>query len=207
MRVVHDGSWYDKDRMRLLRTPRLRLIPVTAQNAPALWAVLQQPDLRGFQDLPNVNEAIFSEMVAKRPRRLLPGITGRFEWLIFMARVRKPVGWVSLRVTERDAAAGEVGYSVLRDFRGRGVATEALRLLVDEAFDQAHLQRLNAYCVPQNAPSRRVLQSAGFTYEGLLPHGATVSGQAVDVLMHRLDRETWAQSGNSMVMPASGYPA
>ncbi|HEV3154596.1 MAG TPA: GNAT family N-acetyltransferase [Candidatus Baltobacteraceae bacterium] len=193
--------------MRLLRTARLRLVPVTIERAPALWDILQKPDLRTYQDLPNVGAAMFAEMVRKRPRTLHQGAVGRFEWLVHVARVRKPIGWVSLRIAERDVYAGEVGYSIVREFRGRGFATEALRMLIAEAFERGGLSRLTAYCVPENAASRQVLKNTGFSYEGILPHGATVNGQPVDVLMHRLDRETWVQSGNSTVIPASAYPA
>lgn len=193
--------------MRTIQTPRLRLVPVTAQNAGSLWNVLQQPDLRTFQDLPNLGAAAFAELVAKRPRHLNPAATGRFEWLIYVGTMHRPVGWVSLRIAERDPATGEIGYSVVRDFRSKGIATEAVRALVEEAFDRARLARVHAYCVPENKASRRVLERVGFRFEGTLPHGATVSGQPVDVLMHCIDRDAWRQSGNSMVMPASAYPA
>ncbi len=187
----------------MLRTSRLRLVPVTVQNAGALWTVLQQPDLRTYQDLPSVGSAAFAEMVAKRPRTLRPGSSGRFEWLVYMERVRKPAGWVSLRIADREPGAGEIGYSIVKEFRRRGIATEAVRALMEEAFESAGLARLNAYCVPENLASRRVLESAGFLYDGILPHGATVSGHPVDVLMHRLERERWTQSGKTIVMPAS----
>ncbi len=193
--------------MRILRTERLRLVPVTTENAGTLWNVLQQPDLRAYQDLPSVGASAFSEMVAKRPKHLHAGAVGRFEWLIFLSRVRKPAGWVSLRIAERDCTAGEIGYSIVRDFRNRGIATEAVAALMDEAFSQAALVRLNAFCVPQNATSRRVLKRLGFREDGVLTHGATVGGHAVDVLTHRYDRQKWLQSGNSTVIPASAYPA
>jgi RimJ/RimL family protein N-acetyltransferase len=193
--------------MRIIRTERLRMTPVTVQNAGALWHVLQQPDLRTFQELPSVGAAAFVDMVAKRPKVLRAGASGRFEWLVHVQRIRKPVGWVSLRIAERDLTTAEIGYSIVRDFRGRGIATEAVRSLIDEAFVQAGLTRVNAYCLPENTPSRRVLERLGFSQEGVLPRGATVNGHIVDVLMHRMDRERWAQSGNSIVMPASAYPA
>jgi RimJ/RimL family protein N-acetyltransferase len=182
-------------------------VPVRAENAASLWKVLQQPDLRTYQDLPSVGAAVFADMVAKRPKHLHPSATGRFEWLIYVAGVRKPVGWVSLRIAERDAGRGEIGYSVIREYRSRGIASEAVRALLGEAFDSARLASVNAYCVPDNEPSRRLLERIGFRCEGTLPHGATVSGHPVDVLMHSIEREQWRQSGNSMVMPASGYPA
>lgn len=193
--------------MKIMRTERLRLTPVTVQNAGTLWTVLQQPDLRTYQELPNVGAAAFTDMVAKRPKVLRPSTSGRFEWLVYMHRVRKPVGWVSLRIAERDLATGEIGYSIVRDFRGRGIATEAVRALLDEAFAEAGLTRINAYCLPENMPSRRLLEKLGFRGEGVLPRGATVNGHIVDVLMHRMERERWAQSGNSIVIPASAYPA
>jgi ribosomal-protein-alanine N-acetyltransferase len=193
--------------MKTLRTERLRLTPVTIQNAGTLWTVLQQPGLRTYQELPNVGAAAFTDMVAKRPKVLRTGTSGRFEWLVYMHRVRKPVGWVSLRIADRDLATGEIGYSIVRDFRGRGIASEAVRALIDMAFSEGGLTRVNAYCVPANMPSRRLLERLGFRVEDTLPRGATVNGQIVDVLLHRMDRARWIQSGNSMEMPASAYPA
>lgn len=192
--------------MRIIRTERLRLTPVTVQNAGTLWNVLQQPDLRTYQELPSVGAAAFADMVAKRPKMLRAGASGRFEWLVYVHRIRKPVGWVSLRIAERDLATGEIGYSIVRDFRGQGIANEAVCALLDEAFTEGGLTRINAYCLPENMPSRRLLERLGFSGEGVLPRGATVNGHIVDVLMHRMERERWIQSGNSMVMPASAYP-
>lgn len=192
--------------MRIIRTERLRLTPVTVQNAGALWNVLQQPDLRTYQELPSVGAAAFADMVAKRPKILRAGTSGRFEWLVYVHRIRKPVGWVSLRIAERDLATGEIGYSIVRDFRGQGIANEAVRALLDEAFTQGGLTRVNAYCLPENTPSRRLLARLGFSGAGVLPRGATINGHIVDVLTHRMERERWIQSGNSMVMPASAYP-
>src|SRR5580704_18674716 len=65
-----------------IRTERLRLVPVTTENAGILWDVLQEPDLRDFQDLPNVNCEQFLRAVGARPTRFAPGIVGRFEWLL-----------------------------------------------------------------------------------------------------------------------------
>ena len=188
--------------MRTLHTRRLRLTPVTAQNAAALWTILQQPDLRTFQDLPNVGVQVFSAMVAKRPKRLRAGVSGRFEWLVHFARGRKPVGWVSLRITEKELHSGELGYSVLREFRRRGIGSEAVRVIIGEAF-KCGLMRVRAYCVPENEPSRRLLERIGFEAEGVLPRGATVSGRPVDVLVHRMERDRWRQSGKTIDIPAS----
>lgn len=178
--------------MRTILTRRLRLVPVTAANAGILWEVLQEPDLRDFQDLPNVNRAQFLRTVGARPSRFGPGAIGRFEWLLhFLADESPPLGWVSLRVAENDRSSAEIGYSVVRAYRNRGIATEAVVALVEEGFRQAGLERIRAYCLPENYSSRAVLKRSGFENEMTLPRGATVQGRPVDVIAHTLEREDW----------------
>lgn len=177
--------------MRTITTERLRLEPVTTENARVLWDVLQLPGLRDFQDLPDVDLAQFRRNVSGRPRSLEIGVWGRFEWLIYLEGIEEPVGWASLRVGERTTFAAEVGYSVVLAYRGRGIATEAVDALVEEAFARLHMRRVRAYCVPENLASRAVLEHAGFEDDGVLPHGATVQGQPVDVLGFVLERSTW----------------
>lgn len=184
--------------MRTIQTQRLRLVPVGEENAEALWDVLQEPDLRDFQDLPDLDIAQFRRTVAARPKTLQASVVGRFEWLVYFAEPEEdgagknePLGWVSLRIAERTPTGAEIGYSVVRAYRGRGIATEAVAALVGEGFDQAHLQQVRAYCVPENSASRAVLRRAGFHDEGTVRHGATVQGQAVDVVAHSIDRARW----------------
>jgi RimJ/RimL family protein N-acetyltransferase len=179
--------------MHTIVTERLRLVPVTLENADELWSVLQQPDLREYQDLPEVDRAQFRRMVAARPRTLHPGAWGRFEWLIKLDVTDSAIGWASLRIGERSTATGEVGYSIVRERRGHGFASEALRGIVEEVFSKLDMRKVRAYCVPDNTPSRRVLENAGFEQDGVLPHGATVHGKPVDVLGFVLERVRWQE--------------
>jgi ribosomal-protein-alanine N-acetyltransferase len=178
-----------------IRTQRLRLVPVTAANASILWEVLQEPDLRDYQDLPNVNCEQFLRVVGARPTRFAPGIVGRFEWLLhFLKGESAPLGWVSLRVSDSDRSSAEIGYSVVRAYRDRGIASEAVAALVDEGFKRGRLQRIRAFCLPENHSSRAVLRRNGFETAATLPRGATVQGKPVDVMAYTLEREDWAAS-------------
>ncbi len=181
--------------MRVIRSERLRLVPVTPDNARVLWDVLQEPDLRDFQDLPDVGPAQFTRTVATRPNRLDPGVSGRFEWLIEFDSDGEgvgPLGWVSLRIGERSTSTAEIGYSVVAEYRNRGIASEAVDALVAEAFRRAMLRRVRAFCVPDNASSRSVLRRLGFDDDGIVANGATVNGQPVDVIAYTLERDRWA---------------
>jgi RimJ/RimL family protein N-acetyltransferase len=63
---------------------------------------------------------------------------------------------------------GEVGYWLLRDARGRGAATRAVRMLVGYAFGPLGLERLELFTLPGNVASERVAERAGFVREGVL---------------------------------------
>ena len=80
--------------MRIIRTARLRLVPVTSANAAALWEVLQGPDLRDYQDLPDVNRAQFRAHRRRRgPRawdRAAPA--GSNGWCITLAGTKPSAG-------------------------------------------------------------------------------------------------------------------
>lgn len=179
--------------VRVIRTRRLRLVPVTTANAVTLWELLQEPDLRDYQDLPDVDRAAFLRIVGARPTRFGPGSIGRFEWLLHsLVNDSAPLGWVSLRIAEATRAGAEIGYSIVREHRGQGIATEAVAALVDEGFRRARLQEIRAYCLPENLSSRAVLRHNRFEDRGTLPRGATVQGKPVDVILHALDRQRWS---------------
>ena len=177
--------------MKTLRTARLTLAPIETGNARDLWDVLNAPDLRRYQDIPRVRAEEFERQVRARPKELRPQTTGRFEWLVRTIEGSRAAGWISLRINDRSPRVGEVGYSLLAESRGFGYAAEALQAVIDEAFIAADLEQIQACIVPENAPSRRVLDRTGFHEERLLQSGAVIRGRHVDVLLFSLPRASW----------------
>lgn len=193
-----------------VRTERLVLEPVTAGNAVELWRIMQSAQLRQYQDVPRLNREEFVRRVATRPQQFDGRAAGRYEWLIALRRSRVSLGWVSLRVGDHRAGVAEVGYSVIARARGQGYAAEATRALIDLAFSVAGVTQIDACCVPENTPSRKLLETVGFTQTRVQPNGAVVRGRPVDICVYAVTREEWARiqssSANSMVMPASSNP-
>lgn len=177
--------------MRTLRSDRLVLEPVDSRNARELWRILGSPDLRRYQDIPRLRAEEFERQVRSRPRALEARVTGRFEWLVRCGQPPESIGWVSLRVNERSPDVGEIGYSLVESARGFGYATEALAAVVGEAFSTSELGELQACCVPENTPSRGVLERTGFREVRLLRGGAMIRGRQVDVLLYAVTRASW----------------
>ena len=69
---------------------------------------------------------------------------------------------------ETEEGKGELGYIVAPSARGRGVATEALRLLTDWGFTDRGLMRLELLISVDNEASKRVAARCGYVHEGVL---------------------------------------
>jgi RimJ/RimL family protein N-acetyltransferase len=82
-------------------------------------------------------------------------------------------------------ASANVSYWIYPAFRGRGHAARALRLLSAAAREVPGLKRLEAYIEPDNLPSRRAAQAAGFREEGLAEDEAEAGGPMTRVLYTR----------------------
>lgn len=76
------------------------------------------------------------------------------------------LGSVAIDPMDPQGLTGEIGYWVAAAARGRGVATRAVRALVDWALDSG-LWRIEANVLVGNDASCRVLRRAGFVEEGI----------------------------------------
>ena len=76
-------------------------------------------------------------------------------------------GGITLSNVRRGVAQmGSVGYWCGRPFTRQGHTLAAVRALSEFAFRTLALHRLEAACIPDNGPSRRLLVKAGFSEEG-----------------------------------------
>jgi RimJ/RimL family protein N-acetyltransferase len=107
-----------------------------------------------------------------------------------IADIQGVVGGIGLtlqRGTRRQAA--ELGYWVGEPLWDRGIATAAVKAFVDYAFSQFDLLRIYAGVFDGNGASVRVLEKAGFAYEGTLRKSIVKDGRVVDELLYALVRE------------------
>lgn len=75
------------------------------------------------------------------------------------------------------AQAGTLGYWIGQPFARLGYMSEAIAALVHYAFTTLDLSRIEAACLPENTPSRGVLEKAGFKYEGVAQSYLQIDGR------------------------------
>jgi len=99
------------------------------------------------------------------------------------------IGYVRSADVERYSA--EIGYWLGESLWGRGIVTEAVRLLTDYAFDAVNLLRLFALPFADNTASTRVLEKAGYVLEGILRKSAVKHGVPRDQAIYARVNDRW----------------
>jgi ribosomal-protein-serine acetyltransferase len=79
-----------------------------------------------------------------------------------------------------------LGYWLAEDAQGRGTMTTVVRALVDYAFEEWKLHRLEIHCAPANHRSRAIPERLGFREEAFLRETELVGGRYLDSVVYGL---------------------
>ena len=87
-------------------------------------------------------------------------------WKLLLKPQARFVGFCGLQPLELDGASEvEIGWRLINDQWGRGLATESARAAVRQAVEHARLARVIAIAMPENRASLRVMEKLGMKYE------------------------------------------
>lgn len=110
-------------------------------------------------------------------------------------------------VTENDRAIGsigafrqqnihyrtaELGYYLAQPYWGKGIMTKAVSLLCQHIFESTDILRIFAEPFDYNTGSIRVLEKAGFSFEGTMRQNAFKNGRVLDMRLYSLTKDDWA---------------
>jgi [ribosomal protein S5]-alanine N-acetyltransferase len=83
----------------------------------------------------------------------------------------------------------EIGYWLGEAYWGRGIATDAVRALSEHIFANFDICRIYSTVFELNPASIRVLEKAGYAYEGRQRKAVTKNGETLDALMYALIKD------------------
>jgi RimJ/RimL family protein N-acetyltransferase len=109
-------------------------------------------------------------------------------WCIADPRDDRCLGSISLDGLNGYAKRGEIGYWAHPDARGRGVVTEAVRLVTRHARSSGLAKSIMIRCARENQASRRVAERAGYTKIGVQPISEPLGDIAGKRHRHELSR-------------------
>ncbi len=100
-----------------------------------------------------------------------------YAFLIFAKEGGALLGGITISNIRRGVAqSGSVGYWIGKPHARKGYMSEAVQLVLDFAFDNLALHRVEAACLPSNTPSRNLLLNSGFTQEGFARRYLRING-------------------------------
>lgn len=144
---------------REMETERLRLRPVTLEDAPAMFEYASDeavtrytfPTNQSLEETRN-NIALF----------YLASPLGR--WGIELKENGKFIGTIDLLDLDLRLKKGSIGYVLNKDYWNQGLATEAIKTVIALAFEQIGMNKLIAVHDKDNPASGRVMAKAGMQF-------------------------------------------
>jgi RimJ/RimL family protein N-acetyltransferase len=103
----------------------------------------------------------------------------------------EPVGDIVLFKIQDRRRWAEIAISIAPEHWGNGYATEASELIVDYAFSERNLHRLQTRVIEPNDASARVWEKLGFTLEGTLRENQYYDGEYVGTRYYGLLEDEW----------------
>lgn len=162
-----------------LTTGRLRVRPLEVTDAEALFTIKSDPSVTrcyGQEPHPSIDRT--REWVARSIGGQERGAV--LYWTLELREDRKVIGACCLWNFNDSRTCAEIGYELHPGFWGRGIMTEALIAIVDHAFDDLGLHRIEANPLASNSASIGILLKLGFRREGVLRQRQLVDGRFVD---------------------------
>lgn len=98
--------------------------------------------------------------------------------------------------SERHKTA-EIGYWLSKDYNGRGIMTQAVKLFEKFAFETLDLNRVEIKVDVENLKSCAVPERAGYVKEGVLRGAYVLRGEARDIVVYSKLKSEWEKENKN----------
>ena len=166
----------------ILETERLIIRRLRMEDAPAILEILSNDDTVRYWGRPKMTQLETAEQYTRENLDWMEQGNCLY-WGVDERGTGKMIGTCALLRLDLDNHRAEVGYLLHRDWWCKGIMSEAMRRVIDYAFVEMKLHRLEADTDPDNDASIRLLERFGFEREGVFRDRWCVGGKWSDSLM------------------------
>lgn len=181
---------------RILETARTLLRPLRLEDSEAMYEIYSDPETMEYwssQPVKSIEGA--RKLVQADVDWVKQG--SAVLWAIAEPSSNKALGKCVLFQFSKENQRAELGYVLNRERWGIGLMTEVMTKVIDFAFDELGLHRLEADTDTLNAGSLALLGKLGFQQEGVFRQRWKVYGEWQDSAMLGLLKPDWEASGLS----------
>lgn len=111
-------------------------------------------------------------------------------WLGIWSK-NKLVGSIGYLYLDQENRKTEIGYWLGKEYEGRGLITRSVKALMNYAFLELKLNKIEIGVAVDNTKSRAIPEKLGFTREGQLRDYEYINGRFVDRIIYELKADDW----------------
>jgi ribosomal-protein-serine acetyltransferase len=108
-------------------------------------------------------------------------------------------GIIALKEVDRWNKKAEIGYWLDPDFENRGIMTRCCVALIDCAFREMYLHRIQIKVAVGNARSSRIAEKLGFRFEGIERDGEKFSDKYLSLEVYSLLKSEWKSNKKALI--------
>ena len=152
---------------------------MTEEDADLIAAWRNKPELKKFF----ISQADFTREGHLAWFRNMKESGRACQMMICDKETDKPLGSVDIKNIDMEHKKGEYGIFIgEEDARGRGIGTQAAKLMIQYGFETLGLHRIYLRALADNAQAIRSYEKAGFEKEGYLKDDVCIHGKYVDIV-------------------------
>ncbi len=169
----------------ILKTDRLNLRPLAAEDAPVLHLMMSDAEVMAFRDSDAVDDpAVTAKIIMSQISETAAGEA--FYWAVERAADGVVLGVCDLSEIDKRHARAEIGFLAGPEFWIDDYSYEALHAVIGHAAQTLRLKRLQARVHLANTRSTRLVEQLGFEREGLLRGYVDRDGERRDCFLFGL---------------------
>jgi len=176
-----------------IETERLLIRRLHMDDAPAMLAILSDAETVRYWGRPAMTELQQAEQYTRENLHWMEDGHCLY-WAIEEKTSGQTIGTCTLFKLDSNNRRAEIGYLLNRAYWHHGLMSEALSSVINYAFSELQLHRLEADTDPENVASIHLLEKFGFQREGLFRDRWRVHGQWCDSLMLGLVHDSSASN-------------
>jgi ribosomal-protein-serine acetyltransferase len=111
------------------------------------------------------------------------------EWSFVIVKNERIIGRVGVYKIDNQHKIGEIGYWIAENEQGKGIVKQACKAMIDYAFNDLKLNRIEIKCGTGNVESQRIPEKLGFVEEGIIRQGERLRDGFIDLKLYSLLKE------------------
>jgi RimJ/RimL family protein N-acetyltransferase len=185
------GTMLSRPGFTKLDSARLLLRRFKDSDVEPFLAYRNDPEVARYQSWETTSRVEALAFIEEQ-KALEPAIPGQwFQIALELKETGALIGDCAIKINEQDARQAEIGFTLSRQYQGKGFASEAVSRVLDYAFVQLSLHRVIAITDCENAQSVALLERLGMRREGHFIQNVWFKGKWGDEYLYAILKEEW----------------